>query len=351
MQDMPIRHVLDVMHIEKNISEAVLKFVFGEKDTPESRRDMEELGLRRELWLKPTGNRQRFSKPHAPYVFTDAERTNFVDEVSSIHTPTGYGSSLGKHFQKTRFYGLKSHDFHCLLQQIVPVTIRTLLRPLQRTALIRLGKSFSRICGRVVDKGQIEALRVYVVETMCLLELCFPPAFFDVMQHTLIHLVDEVEACGPVGGRWMYPCERYLGTLKSYVRSRSHPEASMANGYAAEEALGFCTKYLNLSAYTSRHVWDSEEDRGMHSCVVQGRGCTRTLSEAEVACAHNYVILHDERTAQMRRYGCPYSMFLIRPVHVVCDVPHRPCVRPLASNFHNNAVTPIFLRNGCNRMS
>ena len=147
------------------------------------------------------------------------------------------------------------------------------------------------------------------------------------MQHSLIHLVDEVEACGPVGGRWMYPCERYLGTLKSYVRSRSHPEASMANGYAAEEALGFCTEYLNLSAYTSRHVWDSEEDRGMHSCVVQGRGRTRTLSEAEVSRAHNYVVLHDERTAQMRRYGCPYAMFPIRPVHVVCDVPHRPHVR------------------------
>ena len=48
---MPVRHVLDVMHIEKNIAESVLRFLFGDKDTLELRRDMEELGVRRELWL------------------------------------------------------------------------------------------------------------------------------------------------------------------------------------------------------------------------------------------------------------------------------------------------------------
>ena len=289
------------MHIEKNISEAVLKFLFGDRDTPESRKDMEEVGMRRELWLRPTGNRQRVHKPHAPYVLTDAEKKLFVEEVSAIRTPTGYGSSLKKQFQKSRFFGLKSHDFHCLLQQIIPVCIRTLLQPLQRTALIRLGKSFNRICNRVVDKAQLTALRLYVVETVCILEVCFPPAFFDVMQHTLIHLVDEMELCGPVGGRWMYPCERYLGTLKSYVRTRSHPEASMANGYADEEALGFCTEYLNLHAYTKRHVWEDEEEQGMRGSVVEGRGRVLTLSDAEVARAHNYIILHDERTLDMRR--------------------------------------------------
>ena len=69
-----MRHVLDVVHIEKNISEYVLKFLFGEKNTTESRRDLEEVGLRRELWLQPRANRLRFFKPHAPYVLTDAEK-------------------------------------------------------------------------------------------------------------------------------------------------------------------------------------------------------------------------------------------------------------------------------------
>lgn len=123
---------------------------------------------------------------------------------------------------------------------------RTLLQPFQRTTLIHLSKCLSHICARVINKLDIAALRLYVAKTMCHLEVCFPPSFFDIMHHTLIHLVDEIEMCGPVGGRWMYPCERYLGALKSYVKNKAHPEASMANGYAVEEALEFCTEYLNL---------------------------------------------------------------------------------------------------------
>ena len=301
VQDMPVRHVLDVMHIEKNIAESVLKFLFGEKDTAETRRDLEEMGQRRELWLRPRANMQRFLKPHAPYVLTDMERREFVEQVSAIRTPTGYGSSLGKHLKKARFCGLKSHDYHCLLQQIIHVAIRNLLQPLQRTTLIRLGKSFSRICTRVVDRAELEALRLYVVEIMCILEVCFPPAFFDIMQHTLIHLVDELEVCSPVGGWWMYPCERYLGTLKAHVRSKAHPEASMANGYTAEEALGFCTEYLNVHSHLKRHVWETEEDQGMRAAVVEGRGRVFNMSGQELERAHKYVVLNHDRTLDMRR--------------------------------------------------
>ena len=298
---MPVRHVLDVMHIEKNIAESVLKFLFGEKDTPDSRRDLEELGIRRELWLRPRANRQAFVKPHAPYVFTDAEKRIFIEEVSEICTPTGYGSALGKHIKKSKFQGLKSHDYHCLIQQIIPVVSITLLQPLQRTALMRLGKSLNRICARVVDKSEIAALRLYVAETLCVLEICFPPSFFDVMEHTLVHLVDEIELCGPVGGRWMYPCERYLGTLKSFVRNKAQPEASMAKGYVAEEALGFCTEYLNLYQYTKRHIWEADEEESLRASVVEGGGRVYNISEAELKRAHTYVIMHHSCTEDMRR--------------------------------------------------
>lgn len=37
---------------------------------------------------------------------------------------------------------------------------------------------------------------------------------------------------------------RYLGTLKSYVRNRSKPEGSIAEGYLAQECLTFCSMYL-----------------------------------------------------------------------------------------------------------
>jgi len=68
-----------------------MKFMFGEKDTPEPRWDLEEMGLRRELWLRPRPNMPAFLKPQVLYVFSNLEKKIFLDEVSAIQTPTGYG--------------------------------------------------------------------------------------------------------------------------------------------------------------------------------------------------------------------------------------------------------------------
>ena len=151
--------------------------------------------------VKTKAQRSRFHKPPAPYVLTDAERMFFVDEVNLVHTPSGYGSTPAKHYKKAKFFGLKSHDYHCLLQQLILVVVRTLLQHLEMTVLIRLEKCLNKICARVVDIAEFVKLHLYVVETVCVLEVCFPPAFFDIMEHLLIYLADELEVCSPVGGR------------------------------------------------------------------------------------------------------------------------------------------------------
>jgi len=40
-----------------------------------------------------------------------------------------------------------------------------------------------------------------------MLETIFPPSFFNVMEHLLVHLAEEAELGGPVQYRWMYPFE------------------------------------------------------------------------------------------------------------------------------------------------
>ena len=39
--------------------------------------------------------------------------------------------------------------------------------------------------------------------------------------------------------------DRYLRTLKSYVRNKSHPEGSIVEGYIAEKCTTFCSRYLH----------------------------------------------------------------------------------------------------------
>lgn len=81
------------------------------------------------------------------------------------------------------------------------------------------------------------------VLVLFMLEREFPPTFMDIMSHLLIHLVEELFICRPVYSRWMYPMERYMKSFKDFVRIYSKPEGNMAEGYAMEDTLGFCTEY------------------------------------------------------------------------------------------------------------
>ena len=52
------------------------------------------------------------------------------------------------------------------------------------------------------------------MKTLCLMEKNYPPSFFDIMVHLTVHLVREVQLCGPVYLRWMYHFERFMKILK-----------------------------------------------------------------------------------------------------------------------------------------
>ncbi|RVW72464.1 hypothetical protein CK203_060492 [Vitis vinifera] len=144
-----------------------------------------------------------------------------------------------------KLYGLKSHDYHTLMQQLLPVALRSLLPKHVRHAIARLSLFFNALCKKVVDVSTLDKLQNELVVTLCLLEKYFPPSFFDIMIHLTVHLVREVRLCGPVYFRWMYPFERFMKVLKGYVRNRNHPEGCIVECYIAEEAIEFCTEYLS----------------------------------------------------------------------------------------------------------
>jgi hypothetical protein len=56
---------------------------------------------------------------------------------------------------------------------------------------------------------------------LCELEMYFPPTFFDVMVHLLVHL-------GPPFLHNMMAFERMNGVIKDYVRNRARPNGSIA---------------------------------------------------------------------------------------------------------------------------
>jgi hypothetical protein len=197
-------------------------------------------------------------KPTVPYVLNDDEFKVFVNIIENLKTPSGHSSNLGKYICSKKFGGLKSHDYHVFMQQLLPLGLRSLLQPGPRMAVMRMSKVYRRICTKVYNPTEFESLQADVAESMAesmaLLEMEFPLSFFEIMTHLPYHLVQELDLCGPVSTRWMYPVERYMKTLKGYVRNMARPEASMAEGYLKDECLGFVTEYLQRFDVVHRRV-------------------------------------------------------------------------------------------------
>jgi hypothetical protein len=133
-------------------------------------------------------------------------------------------------------------------------------------------------------------LQADVAKSMALLEMEFPPSFFDIMTHLPYHLVQELDLCGPVSTRWMYPVERYMKTLKEYVRNMAQPKASMAEGYLKDECLGFVTEYLQRFDVVHMRVWNAEEEYGDAEEVLEGARKSYLMTTELRNVVHQYVL-------------------------------------------------------------
>jgi hypothetical protein len=235
------------MHCEKNFCDNIMKTIWGLKETLKSWLDMEETNMRPNLHVVHGVNGTIFL-PTTLYVLSREEKIVFVGIVQGLKTPTNYVGQLAKRIMVDGdlkgLKGLKSHDYHVLMQQVLPLCIRTLLTKDVRMTIMRVSRIFGKLCAKVVDPSTISELFQETAVTMCMVEKVFPPSFFDIMTHLPVHLVQQLDICGLVHMRWMYPMERYLKTFKGYVRQQAQPKGSMAQGYIMDEALGFCTEYM-----------------------------------------------------------------------------------------------------------
>ena len=290
-QKLLIRYTLDVMHCELNLSKNFLKTITGKKDSVKVRRDLQRRNVRPHLWLTAHPRRAgKMVKPRASYVMTDDEFEKFAKCIESLKTPSGYASDLGKSIRKKNFGGLKSHDYHILMQQVMPLALRGLMQPGPRMAVMRMCKVFRRFCTKVYNPVDFPSLQADVAESMALLEIEFPPSFFDIMTHHLYHLVEELDLCGPISARWMYPVERYMKLLKNHVRNMARPEACMAEGYLQDECIGFVTEYIQRFEGTQRRVWDEDEEYGDAEEVLQGARRAYMMSPELRDVAHQYLL-------------------------------------------------------------
>ncbi|GJU46596.1 putative transposase-associated domain-containing protein [Tanacetum coccineum] len=301
---LPIRHNLDVMHIEKNVCDNVLFTLLGvagkTKDHLNARLDLKELNIRPSLHPQET-NSSRILLPPACFTLGKDEKYRFLKLLKDLKVPDGYASNISRcvHLKELSIWGLKSHDNHIILQQLLPLAVRRLLPKHVVEALIELSNFFRILCSKVNSKYDLQKLQDRISLTLCHLEKIFPPSFFDIMEHLPIHLAEEVLLVGPIQYRWMYPIERYLLTLKMYVRNRARPEGCIAKGALMEECMTFCARYLkDIETKSTRpdQNYSGEDNMGSHF----GIETPFFLDHLSMEQAHRYLLASTDAVAPYR---------------------------------------------------
>lgn len=148
--------------------------------------------------------------PPACFSLTPKEKDIFCTVLKGVKVPDGYARNISKCMQEKprKIFGLKSHDNHILMEQLLPIAIRRALPKNVSLVLIELCDFFRILCSKEISLEEMERLEHSIAKVLCNLERMFPPSFFDVMVHLVIHLAYEAKVAGPVEYRWMFSMER-----------------------------------------------------------------------------------------------------------------------------------------------
>ena len=127
--------------------------------------------------------------------------------LASIKVPYGFSSNIKGiiNMPEKKFLNLKSHDCHVLMTQLLPVTLRGILPSNVRLATVKLCAFLNAISQKAIDPMDLAKLQNDVFQCLVSFELVFPPSFFNIMTHLLVHLVKEISILGPCSYTTCFP--------------------------------------------------------------------------------------------------------------------------------------------------
>jgi hypothetical protein len=203
------------MHIEKNMCKNLIALMLNTKgktkDDANARKDLKDLRIKEQLWLKKQ-NEKEIQKP-SHFWLRKEEKKMFLQTLHDLRVPVGFGSNWKNIVTEDtlELKGMKSHDYHILMQHLIPMLVQHAYR--DRNEIRHILKSictfFNALCSRTIDLDKLNILERGMARSLCELEKVCPPSMFVIMMHLPIHLAYEARVCGPVYYRWMYPFERY----------------------------------------------------------------------------------------------------------------------------------------------
>ena len=179
------------------------------KDNLNSQLDLQALTIRNELHLIESKN--KFILLATCYSLTLNEIKEFCKFLKSIKAPNSYSFNISHYVQlnERKIYDLKLPDGHVLMQQLLPLIVHGVPHKNVCGVIIELSKFFKQLCSKVLETNHLHQLENNIIVILCKMEQIFPPSFFDIMVHLLVHLVSKAKVARLVQYCWMYLIEQY----------------------------------------------------------------------------------------------------------------------------------------------
>jgi hypothetical protein len=201
------------MHNEKNMGEAVWNTCFDiaekSKDNVKARLDLALICNRPSMHLVHKSNGQ-WDRPRGPFTVPKDVKPTILQWFKELKFPDSYASNLkrGVNLLQKKIFGLKSHDYHIFMERLLPVVFRGFLADNVWHCLAELSFFYRQLCAKELRKDVVRSMEENVAILICKMEKIFPPSFFNVMQHLIVHFPYEARLGGPVLSCWCYPYER-----------------------------------------------------------------------------------------------------------------------------------------------
>jgi hypothetical protein len=116
--------------------------------------------------------------------------------------------------------GNNTHDCHTMLSLFLAIATRVVNNPYLKMVITRLCHFFNAISKKIIDVVELDEISKEMCVTMCQLVMCFPLSFFDMIEHYVIHLADQVFVLDLMYMHHMYPYERHIVVMYAIMLIR-----------------------------------------------------------------------------------------------------------------------------------
>jgi hypothetical protein len=103
-----------------------------------------------------------------------------------------------------------THDCHTMLSLFLATVIKAVNHPYLKMVITRMCHFLNAISKKVINVVELDEIHKEMRVTMCQHDICFPQSFFDMMEHYMIHFVDQVFVLGPTYMHHMYPYAHHM---------------------------------------------------------------------------------------------------------------------------------------------